>query len=141
MSMRMSRRVYAGVAGLGLACVAASLVGGYFVRSIVASNEDISGHLIPVLGALLDAQQGFGAIRLGTTRTIVVTAAGRVEEAELWTEVRRAFSEFVVENGRVWNAIRSGDLAQAEEIKGTIPRRFATQRLSRNRPRGNPAAA
>jgi len=60
MAARMSRPVYAGVAGLGLACVAASLVGAYFVRSIVASNEDISGHLIPVLGALLDAQQGLG---------------------------------------------------------------------------------
>ena len=160
MSVRMGRRVYAGVAGLGLACVAASLVGDYFVRSIVTSNEDVSGHLMPVLGALLDAQQGFGAIRFSTTRALVVTATGRVEEvaalwaereralmeaeeglasfarypmnaeeAALWTEVRPAFSEFIVENGRVWSAIRSGDLAQAEQLEEIITRRFASQLL------------
>jgi len=161
MSVRMSRRVYAGVAGLGLACVVASLVGDYFVRSIVTSNEDVSGHLMPALGALLDAQQGFGAIRFSTTRALVVSATGRVEEVEplwaereralkeaeeglesfarypmnaeeaaLWTEVRPAFSEFVVENGRVWSAVRSGDLAQAEELEETITRRFERQLLT-----------
>jgi hypothetical protein len=95
MPSSMRSGIFYTVVGLGLAGVAAGVIGLRTVRGLILVDQQVARDFLPSLAALLSAEEGVAVVRLSTARAMASAAAGQTGQEEgqidaLWQDRQTA---------------------------------------------------